>query len=110
MFNAFLCSSGARPSRVYVRYVEGVPRALCPLPRAWHASLPGGGGVQVRHDVSSEVMCPCRVVVGAQVNHGAWPRGYYQRGKKILLSLTVSPVRCLHGRNCPAGPLTLPPR
>ena len=79
--------------------LKGVPRALCPLPMGM-ARVPN-------HDASSEVMRPCRMEVGVQVNHGACPLGFQQRGKKTLLSLTIGPDRCLRSRNCPAGQFTL---
>ena len=55
-FDAFSCPSGARPSRVYVRYVERRPESSVPAanghgtrpePRRefrGHAPLPDGGG------------------------------------------------------------------
>ena len=74
-FDAYMCLFGARPSRVYVRYVARQPKSS--VPAAEHGTRPCRveEGVQVNHDASSEVTHPCRVEVGAQVNHGAWPLG-----------------------------------
>jgi hypothetical protein len=70
-----LCLIGARPSRV-CEVCGRASRELSARCSARHASLPGGGGVQVNYDASSdEVTRPCRVEEGAQVNHGAWPHG-----------------------------------
>ena len=96
-FDAFSCPSGARPSRVYVRYVERRPES----------SVPAANGHGTRPEPRREFRGHAPLQVGVQVNHGACPLGFQQRGKKTLLSLTLGPDRCLRSRNCPAGQFTL---